>query len=965
MSSFNTSPEQPSAAAMVQQQSLSHAPDETAGDTASLRFHVTGLPPQTFRVRRVEGEEVLSQPFSFRVGLISSEPELDLEPLPGESARLILTGLHGERVVMGVIERFRQQVRGRRSSHYEAVLVSPLMLLQYTRRSRIFQQLSTIEIVEKVLASGPVSLPVRRVLMRQYAPRDFCVQYQESDLDFISRLLEEDGIFYFIDHTGEQPILILGDGVHAIDTLPYRSELPFRDESLATVQQEEAVRTLEAECNVFSGGTVLRDYRFKNPGVSLEQKRQEGRFTELERYYYPGGYVSAELGRELVRLRLEEQARDRSRIQGRSTIRGLMPGYRFTLSLHEREDFNREYLVCSVHHIAEESAAQLEEAGVGQTQGLAYQATFSGIPAHVPYRPSLKTPRPQIGGLQTATVVGPASEEIYCDEFGRVKVHFHWDRQGLSNEQDSCWIRVGQSWGGPGFGSVFVPRIGQEVMVQFLEGDPDRPLIVGVVYNGQNPVPYGLPDARTQSGIKSRTTPGGGGFNELRFEDSAGKEEVYLQAQLDMNTLVKRDHGQIYGRDRSTQIGRHNTIEVVATEKVKIGDTQQLTVMSDRTVKVGGDQQTLVQQNHMHSVMQNQVSTVAQDQVSTVGGTRTQTIRGTSTETFQRDVRQVVQGNQQGVVQGNLNQHTGGLARQSQKELMIQTQNNSMLTSGKAVVVKSATITLEANASEVASPEKKKGFGERLSDAIEKGVRAAGKQIETNLKKNLKQLGEGLLKGEGLPDLDELFADPFGKENTLGELLQDKVGGSLSSFLKEEFSAVVADQFEDEQDGNQAKKLLKLIGLGFAAEQKESTEEKKTTGGEILVKADQKFETRFGKELILKLEEAKKEKDEKEEKAAEGENKGTQGAETPQGAPSGAGAAAPGAAASQAGAPEKTQEEPKETILKMGKELFSLKVGDNELTLDQSGIRLISKKAIMILSDGDVLELAGKPIQLN
>lgn len=817
--------------------------DPPRADTASLAFKTPLLSHGTLQVRKLMGREEISHPFSFQVSLISEERALDLDALVGQPAQLSIRGLDGTRTLHGVIERFRHVVSGRRYVHYEATLVSPLKLLHYTRNSRIFQQRSTPEIVQEVLTT--IGLEVRLALMETYGPRDYCVQYQESDLDFVSRLLEEDGILSYLDHTGDHPVLVLGDGPHAIDPLPQISLLEFRAESLATIQQKEALYDFRAEASLRSGGAVLRDFRFKNPGVSLEMSRAEARFPELETFYYPGGYVSSELGKSLAKVRLEQQVRDRQRFTAVATIRGLMPGYRFTLEGHDRDDFNRSYLICAVEHEGTEAQALLEETGTDQTVERTYRARLECIPIEVPFRPTMVTPRPFIPGLQTAVVVGPGTEEIHCDTFGRVKVRFHWDRTGCTDDKASCWIRVGQGWGGPGFGSVFVPRIGQEVMIQFIEGDPDRPLIVGVVYNGQNMPPYPLPEGKTRSGIKSRTTPGGNGFNELRFEDIAGKEEVFLHGELDMNTVIKRDHTQQYGRDRDTDIGRHNTIKVAKKEVVEVGDTQHLTVGSNRTVQVKGNQQTQIDQNQVISVTQNQIKQV--------GGAKTQLVQGANTEIFQSVNHILTKSNKFEMTGGNSHQHTANLSRMSQQDLFVNTNGHNFITSQKTATVHSGTIHIQAT-----GPGESAGALEGLSAptnslvATEQGGGMMG------------GLAGGLAGGMGelMPNLADLFSNPFGMEAGIESMISGALTGFMSgasdaSGVGDAMSAVAgaaAQAGVNKVVSPNAQKLLGLLGMGFAAAATEAKPEDATvdeTGFSIVMKAKDHITANFGKTLVL------------------------------------------------------------------------------------------------------------------
>ncbi|MFM7200006.1 MAG: type VI secretion system Vgr family protein [Myxococcota bacterium] len=690
--------------------------NELLANQADFTFGTPSLPSSTFRVSRFTGREELSHPFEFQLSLISAERELNLQALIGEPAVLEIRGKTGTRRVMGVIERFQLVVAGRRFTEYQAILVPAISLLRYTRNARIFQQKTTLEIVQAVMQSAQLPLEtLHPALMSAYTPRDFCVQYQESDFDFISRLLEEDGIFYFFDHSGERPVWVLGDGPHAIAELAQVGTVAFRDESHETVLHEEAVYELRGEASIFSGASVLRDFRFKHPNMDLEASRKSEQFSQLETYYYPGGYVSPELGQTLARIRLEQQSWERSRFTGSATVRALVPGFSVKLEGHARADFNQPLLMVSLVHHGVEQQARLEDAGVGQQEARAYSCHFVAIPVNIPYRPALRTPRPNIAGMQTAIVTGPVSEEIYCDEHGRVKVHFHWDRQGSSDQSASCWIRVSQSWGGGGFGAIFVPRVGQEVLVQFLEGDPDRPYVVGVFYNGQNQPPYPLPGGRTRTGIRSRSTPGGGGFNELRFEDVAGSEEVFLHAQQDMNTVVKRDHSQQYGRDRQTDVGRNNSKKVGLNESVQVGNNQQVvvgtdqyvavganqavTVSSNQAVVVGADQSTVVGANQTLKVAVNQDVQIGAARSLNVTGNDSTSIQGDRSTSVQGDQSNVVQGNEQRTIVGSATEQVAGILQSSVGEYMLNSAMNTFMSAGVSMTSVTPVYAVEAASS--------------------------------------------------------------------------------------------------------------------------------------------------------------------------------------------------------------------------------------------------------------------------
>lgn len=569
-------------------------------EEAEFWFRCAALPDPTLRVYRFTGRETLNQPVRFTLELVSADPNLDLDTPIGQPARLSLRGRHpgGERYnrqIHGVIERLVQRSAGVRYSVYEATLISTVGTLAYSRDSRIFQQLSGPEIVQTVLKEGRLPAGgVQTLLHASYAARDYCVQYQESPLHFFQRLCEEEGVTFFFDYQAEREVLLLGDGAHAFDTLPSCPQLRHWDEPHL---YEEGVWEFRAASALTPGATVLRDFRFQQPSLDMETRAQVNH--EHEMYFHPGEYSDPTHGQRLATQRLEEQLCGRHRYYGQSNVRALLPGYKFTLSGHRRRACNQEYLIVAVEHTGMQPQALpygAGEPGPGNAK-ISYQNRVECIPASVTFRPPRVTPRPRIGGVQTAVVVGPAGEEIHCDEYGRVKVQFPWDRRGPRNDHSSCWLRVSQPWGGLGQGGVFLPRVGNEVVVQFLDGDPDRPLILGRVYNGENPLPYELPAAKTISTLRSASTPGGAGYNELRFEDQKGHEQLQLHAQRELSIVVGQDHNQKVAADERCTIegSRYLTVHQNLTTVVQSGDHTLRVKGGSSLTEVKGQYKTAVE----------------------------------------------------------------------------------------------------------------------------------------------------------------------------------------------------------------------------------------------------------------------------------------------------------------------------------------------------------------------------------
>ncbi len=616
-------------------------------------FHCASIEDPTLRVFRFRGHESVSQPFEFTIGLVSKNADLDLAAPIGQPACLVLRGYSADgqpyrRYVHGVIERFVQIGAGTHHSRYEAKLVPTVLPLQYTRNSRIFQQLSTPDVTRRVLQDGGIAgNAISSLLHSRYEPRDYCVQYQESDLSFIARLFEEEGIFYFFEHERDRDRLVLGDGSHAFEALKGYSTVRMRD---TPHKYEESLFELRAEMSLRPGTAVLRDYKFKQPSLDMEAVVKAERFTEYQMYYFPAESVDPTLVSRLAKVRLEELQCQQSQYVGRSNVRELQPGSLVTVSGHRRRECNQQYLILAVEHEGEQPEALSEELGTDLKTSYSNQVVF--MPAKVAYRPPRVTDRPCIAGVQTAIVMGPPGEEIHCDKHGRVKVLFHWDRQGARGDNSSCWIRVSQPWGGMGQGGMFIPRVGQEVVVQFLEGDPDRPLIVGRVYNGENPVPHELPAGKNISTIRSASTPANGGFNEIKFDDSAGSELIYIHAQHDKLTEVGNNQTDIVGGNVSETYKGFLTTEVSK-------DVQQ-TYKAKQTTEVTGDVKETYKANQTTEVTSDVTQTYKANQTLNLTGHLKETIDGGVEQIITKGVTQTVTGEYKQTITGDTTQAITG-----------------------------------------------------------------------------------------------------------------------------------------------------------------------------------------------------------------------------------------------------------------------------------------------------------------
>jgi type VI secretion system secreted protein VgrG len=525
------------------------------------------------RVVRFSGTEELSAPYDFRVEVAGMD--FDPETLLGQPALLTLHGAESPRLLHGIVAEAEYIGYTRSLQLYELRIVPWAHRLSHREDCRVFQDKTTEQIVTDVLTRA--GLPrdwFRFSLVETYEPRNYCVQYRETDLAFVSRLLEEDGIFYFFDHEEERHVWVMADHVRAHTPIDGTSTLWFNPPQ-GTVQDQEHVRTFRFGGRVRPGKVTLRDHNLHSPELDLEAKETARTDTDLEVYEFPGEYQKPgrggpHQGQSLAKTRLEAFQATRRLGTGDSDCPRFTPGRTLTLTGHPKHELNAEYRLVQVRH----TGAQPQELDQDASGASTYSNIFTVTELKIPFRPSRRTPRPVMRGVQTAIVVGPAGEEVHTDAEGRVRVQFHWDREGAHDERSTTWVRVSQAWAGNGYGIMFLPRIGHEVLVDFIEGDPDRPIITGRIYHGNNHVPYPLPEDKTKSTIKSESSLGGGGFNELRFEDRKGSEEIFLHAQKDWNTEILNNLTENVGNNRDATIGASDTTLVGTVETVTIAQGQ-------------------------------------------------------------------------------------------------------------------------------------------------------------------------------------------------------------------------------------------------------------------------------------------------------------------------------------------------------------------------------------------------------
>ena len=538
----------------------------------------------------LRGHEELGRLFEFVLDVLSKNYNILANSLLGKSVTVQLRMSSGQlRFFNGYTTEFSQQPDSQNHASYRLVLRPWLWFLTRSTNCRIFQDKTVPDIVKDILRQDYGFTDLKENLVETYRKREYCVQYRETDFDFISRLMEEEGIYYFFSHQDGRHTLNLVDSDHAHVPEPGYESLPYFPPENITRRERDHIYAWVFKNAVQSGTYTLTDFDFEKPRANLMEKLSRPVDTEQgghEQYDYPGGYTMNPDGRHYVKTRLQALQADYERFYGEANAFGLAVGASFRLTDHPREDQNQEYLVTGIDFRLQSNQYATGEYLNGSINE--EQIAITAIVKNQPFRTAHSTPKPLVRGPQTAIVVGKVGEEIWTDKYGRVKVQFHWDRDGKRDENSSCWIRVSQPWSGKGWGAIAIPRIGQEVVVDFLEGNPDRPIITGSVYNSEQTVPYKLPANPTQSGIKSRSSKDGNPdqFNEIRLEDKKGQEEIYIHAEKDMNVIVENNHTLKIGADKKNPgdqtIDIHNNRSVTLAQG---NDTLQI-MQGDQAVQL-------------------------------------------------------------------------------------------------------------------------------------------------------------------------------------------------------------------------------------------------------------------------------------------------------------------------------------------------------------------------------------------
>ena len=559
----------------------------------------------TLALVSLEGQEGISTAFSFRLELASTDPNVDLNAALAQTLAVELALPGGQsQFLHGIVTSFGQGGRSASGAISYYALIEPwFALLRMNVDFQIFQNQTVPAIVEAVFQKLGMT-DFKNSLTGTYTAREYCVQFGESTFDFLSRLMESEGIFYFFTFTASAHTLVLADDPSAFVELPGITTIRF-GQTGRSVETIDLMTAGGMEQRLVPAKLAVEDYNFITPATDLYTVTEGtggGNFASvLSLYRYPGLYTVKSDGEALSTLGLASAEAESRQLTGSSQCRAFHAGCKFTLSDHFSTAVNAAYILRSVSHRL-------------YLQDDAYTNDFAAFPAAATFRPPQTTPSPKVYGTQTALVVGKSGETIWTDQYGRVKVKFHWDRATASDETSSCWVRVAQGWAGSQWGSIFIPRMGQEVIVSFLDGNPDRPIITGSVYNGTQTVPYGLPDQQTRSSIKTSSSADGSKFNELRFEDKADNEEVFLQAQKDFNVSVLGDQAVTVANNRTVTVSNKDETHTVSKGNRTLEVTQgneTYTVGGTRTVSVTGDESHTSKAKFTHNVTGDYTLTVS------------------------------------------------------------------------------------------------------------------------------------------------------------------------------------------------------------------------------------------------------------------------------------------------------------------------------------------------------------------
>ncbi len=586
-----------------------------------FKFEVIGTEHE-FRVESFNAQEEVSKPFNISLSLLSLDADITFEELIRKPAVLQLfgQGVGTARTFHGVINEVRYLGQGRRFARYQVMLVPQTWFMSQRQDCRIFQHKTIPSIISEVLDDASVT-DYRVDLSGVYPTKEYVLQYRESDARFVERMLAENGMWYYFEHTGTSHTMVIVDSNDAIAQL---ASTPLNASYIGAIQyhsnaggiaEGEHISNLESINKVRTGHVTYTDYNYEQPKIPQQTSDCGDLDQDLKLFDYPGRYNDLAEGQNRSTGLLADLTVDNQQVEGTSDVMRLIAGYSFYISKHPRTSINRDYTILRVEHSGQDPRVHEEEASELPTY---YENRFVCIPRSVTFKaPHLNAP--VVDGPQTAVVVGPAGEEIYTDKLGRIKVKFHWDRYASNDEHASCWIRVSQTMAAPTWGAMCLPRIGHEVVVTFLEGDPDRPLVTGTVYNGLHYPPYSLPENKTRTTFRTQTHKGSG-YNELSFEDEANQEEIYIHAQKDMSTKVLNNSFRDVKQDEFLKIGRNQTNDIGGDQQETIDGHKATLVKSTFTETVEQDVTSAYDANEAHSVKVNQTVKIGGDRSTEIKG---------------------------------------------------------------------------------------------------------------------------------------------------------------------------------------------------------------------------------------------------------------------------------------------------------------------------------------------------------
>jgi type VI secretion system secreted protein VgrG len=677
------------------------------------------LPAGTLLLESFNGQETLGKPYCYDLTLLSDDSNIAMDGVLGQPLAIRIEIKPGRyRYFHGIVTYFAKIGLTMSRTRYRAIVNPKLSLFGYTRDCRIMNEESqtALTIVSDCLAQrGFTDLDLGSVSKDHLRTREYCLQYRETDLHFIQRLLEEEGIYYFFKHEENKHTMVLANALASHAKVPGYESIRYLPKQHKQDREEEHFWALSVAGALYPGDyTVVQGYDYtktrpaqvlfgKNPSTAS----QPG--TDFEDYDYPGGLSIAAEAEEEALIREETDSIGNTHIEVQGNTMGLGVGDLVKLikspldaSLYNpfwsADDLEKDYIITSAIYAF--SINQYETGDAGKSDE-PFKVTYTLIDSQAQIRPERSAIKPRIDGPQTAVVVGPSGEEIYTDQYGRVKVQFDWDRLGQNDEDSSCWIRVAQVWAGKQWGAMHIPRIGHEVIVEFLDGDPDRPIITGRVYNNDNMPPYSLPDNKTQSGIKSRSSKGGSdsNFNEIRFEDLKGKEEVYLQAEKDLDILVKNDETRTVVHDRTKTVKHDEITHITHNRTENVGNDEKITILGKRTEIVSKDESITISGKRSENVTKDESITISGNRTETVSKNETISINGARlVDISKSDTLTVSSGRKQSITGDDQVTVTKKLVLDAGEEVVIKTGQASItMKKDGTIVLSGKDISLKAS----------------------------------------------------------------------------------------------------------------------------------------------------------------------------------------------------------------------------------------------------------------------------